>query len=338
MPRQSKASKAKAAASAAASAAPKPAAPNPRGAVAAAAPVRAAVRRPAADVAAEEEGNEKADGDNNQEEDVDGEDQEGDGDQHEADAAAEAEEVAVQEAEEEAVEQNCAKEVAAMESLLANWKATRAAALKKDQSVERVKTGNLSARTVNDVRELWEAAKVALERHIAYLPLLLLKAQSVQNAAVCESTTAEIVAMQDQGTSGHNQCVNGIAKWTLGSGFALLSRTQARETGVVAVGDDRTCVSDAVWVGLSRLGMSLTLVAVRRDLTMPDEDTKVASVVTYCRALGVELVWHGRLAGSERGLFAQREGIFLLSLLMTGDTKGELWSENHMICFDARNR
>ncbi len=102
------------------------------------------------------------------------------------------------------------------------------------------------------------------------------------------------------------------------SGFCLLARSTVRKEGfTVPVGNERTCLPDAVWCLLKLMNVAVDQTSVRNALQPANDthhDPNVDQVVTFCRSMGVEISYQAPIAGSPVGLFLQQDGMFLVRM------------------------
>jgi hypothetical protein len=89
-------------------------------------------------------------------------------------------------------------------------------------------------------------------------------------------------------------------------GFTLESRGFVRAAGeAVAVGDDRTCLPDALWICLTACGKQIKLSSVRKSMVRRDENSDPTYAMAKSTALqhGIQLAHISRLKASPAGLF-----------------------------------
>jgi hypothetical protein len=117
-------------------------------------------------------------------------------------------------------------------------------------------------------------------------------------------------------------------------GYTLTTRGAVRAAGgVVAIGDDRTCLPDALWVMLHLLGVRVSQQMLRAALHATlMSDPNIAQARDFCITKGVSFEYKPALCLSPAGLFRQREGAFLvvLELVTPGHTV-----DYHAIAYDA---
>jgi hypothetical protein len=117
-------------------------------------------------------------------------------------------------------------------------------------------------------------------------------------------------------------------------GYTLLTRGSVRAAGgVVAIGDDRTCLPDALWVMMHLLGVKVSQQMLRKMLHATElSDPNIAQAREVCNYHDVSFEYKPALCLSPAGLFRQREGAFLVVLELvtpSGDT------DFHAIAYDA---
>jgi hypothetical protein len=117
-------------------------------------------------------------------------------------------------------------------------------------------------------------------------------------------------------------------------GYTLTTRGAVRAAGgVVAIGDDRTCLPDALWVMMHLLGVRVSQQMLRAALHATlMSDPNIAQARDFCITKGVSFEYKPALCLSPAGLFRQREGAFLvvLELVTPGHTV-----DYHAIAYDA---
>jgi hypothetical protein len=117
-------------------------------------------------------------------------------------------------------------------------------------------------------------------------------------------------------------------------GYTLTTRGSVRAAGgVVAIGDGRTCLPDALWVMLHMLGVRVSQPMLRAALHATElSDPNIAQARDFCITKGVSFEYKSSLCLSPAGLFRQEEGVYLvvLELLTPSHT-----TDYHAIAYDA---
>ena len=118
-------------------------------------------------------------------------------------------------------------------------------------------------------------------------------------------------------------------------GFTLESRGLVRAAGeAVAVGDDRTCLPDALWICLTACGKQIKLSAVRKSMVHRDENSDPTYAMAKSTALqyGMQLAHISRLKASPAGLFNYDCGMFLVRLRIECATG----TDYHYVAYNAQ--
>jgi len=120
-------------------------------------------------------------------------------------------------------------------------------------------------------------------------------------------------------------------------GFTMVNRSTARMMGIrVPVGDERTCLADALWVCLCAFLCNLQL--QQRDVQMAlmsaddDQDPSVAMANEYALQHGVQICFQRGLS-SPVMLFRQLDGVFLVRLAIS--TEGG--TDYHFVAYLAKH-
>ena len=116
-------------------------------------------------------------------------------------------------------------------------------------------------------------------------------------------------------------------------GFTLESRGFVRAAGeAVAVGDDRTCLPDALWICLTACGKQIKLSAVRKSMPSQNSDPTYAMAKSIALQYGMQLAHISRLKASPAGLFNCDCGIFLVRLRIECATG----TDYHYVAYNAQ--
>jgi hypothetical protein len=102
----------------------------------------------------------------------------------------------------------------------------------------------------------------------------------------------------------------------------------------VAVGDDRTCLPDALWICLTACGKQIKLSAVRKSMVHRDENSDPTYAMAKSTALqyGMQLAHISRLKASPAGLFNYDCGMFLVRLRIECATG----TDYHYVAYNAQ--
>ena len=155
--------------------------------------------------------------------------------------------------------------------------------------------------------------------------------------ACASQQTVAAAAESSRGTknSRKRSAKEAAAEEAEDGGFTLESRGLVRAAGeAVAVGDDRTCLPDALWICLTACGKQIKLSAVRKSMVHLDDNSDPTYAMAKSTALqyGMQLAHISRLKASPAGLFNYDCGMFLVRLRIECATG----TDYHYVAYNAQ--
>jgi len=113
--------------------------------------------------------------------------------------------------------------------------------------------------------------------------------------------------------------------------------------GALVTGTKRSCMPDALWMGLKEAGCAVDLEDVRSSIMPedPDADSTFAATQDYAAELGFELVCVSKEMQKQKGGFAynlllRKTGMFLVQLRVTSDKDDPLPPDLHVALYDGK--
>jgi hypothetical protein len=120
-------------------------------------------------------------------------------------------------------------------------------------------------------------------------------------------------------------------------------RTFRDNQGALVTGTKRSCMPDALWMGLKEAGYEVELEDVRSSIMPedPDADSTFGAAIRYAAELGFELVCVSKEMQKQKGGYAynlllRKTGMFLVQLRLTSGKDDPLPPDLHVALYDGK--